>query len=80
MSNKKMVNIEFTWRNKTISQFIPLNSLYRDIMSEDDFWGSFECYQYQIHWNSGQIAIFINERTEIIGYADSFNITFSKNY
>ena len=73
--------ITFNWRGHHIEEVVDFNLLKNDINEIDDFWGEFSCcginYQYQIHWNSNQIAVFIKDAVEIYDYVNAFQLHFS---
>lgn len=73
--------IEFRWRNKTIRQYISKKEIFKDIKEEDNFWGEFtignDIYQYQIWWNSGEIAIFYKGATDYCAIVEGFTAFFN---
>ena len=81
---KKKVLIEFTWRGKIISHFIEKDIIFDDINEEEDYWGEFvigkDIYEYQIWWNSGEVAIFNAGATDYCALVDNFSVHFSNRY
>lgn len=78
------VLISFSWGSHNVCEFVPLDVILNDMNEKDDFWGSFikngKEYQYQLHYNSGRVAIFEKGGVEEIHSLHSFNITFSWMY
>jgi hypothetical protein len=81
---KKKVLIEFTWRGKTISHFIEKDIIFDDINEKEDYWGEFvigkDIYEYQIWWNSGEVAIFNAGAKDYCALVDNFLVHFSNRY
>lgn len=81
---KKKVLIEFVWRGHTIKHFIEKDVIFKDIKEEDDYWGEFvigkDIYEYQIWWNSGEVAIFKAGAKDYCALVSSFSVTFSQMY
>ena len=94
MDMAKKLLIEFTWRGHKISQFIEKRLIFDDIVNNEhaiklddysnDYWGEFiigkDKYQYQIWWNSSEIAIFQYGATDYCALVDNFTLTFSNIY
>lgn len=83
MATKKLL-IEFSWRGQRITQFIDKDLAFQDIAEKEDFWGEFiigkDKFQYQIWWNSGEIAIFQYGATDYCAIVDNFSVTFNQRY
>lgn len=77
------VRMEFNWCGQQIVEFVESARLYNDVLGKDDFWGSFILkgveYQYQIHWESSILTIFLKGGVEIIDRVTNFNLAFSNN-
>ena len=76
--------IEFNWRGKNISHFVEISLIFDNYIGADAFWGEFvlygKKYEYQIYWNSQEIAIYNEGGIEPIDKVGGFQLTFSKNY
>lgn len=81
---KKQVLIEFSWRGHEIKHFIDKDIIFNDINEKDDYWGEFvigkDIYEYQIWWNSGEVAIFNAGAKDYCALVDNFSVHFSKRY
>jgi hypothetical protein len=75
--------IEFFWQGQTIQKYINTNDLFNDIKDSENLWVDFIIgkteYQFQIFWNSSEIAIFLKGGVEPIYYISEFSIYFNRN-
>lgn len=75
--------IEFMFRDEQITKYINTDDLFNDIKEKDDLWVDFIKngveYQFQIFWNSSEIAVFLKGGVEPIYYINNFNLYFNRN-
>ena len=76
----RMILVTFNWKGEIIEKWFNRDIIFKDIKGEDDLWGSFIHrgieYQFQIHWESGYITIFLKDNVEIIDRVKGFNVGF----
>ena len=70
----------FDWNGNHIEKMFDKKLIFDDIMGKDDFWGDFIVhgteFQFQIHWESSTITIFLKGGVEIIDSVKHFNLGF----
>lgn len=78
------VLLSFTWGSHKVCEFVPLDVILNDMNEKPVFWGSFIKngmeFRYQLHYDSGRVAIFEKGGVEVIYIINSFQITFSAMY
>jgi hypothetical protein len=76
----RMILVAFNWKGENIEKWFNSDLIFKDIKGEDDLWGGFIHrgveYQFQIHWESGYITIFLKDGVEIIDRVKGFNVGF----
>ena len=76
----KKIWIIFDWNGNHIEKMFDKKLIFDDIMGKDDFWGDFVVhgteFQFQIHWESSTITIFLKGGVEIIDRVKHFDLGF----
>lgn len=80
----KEAKIIFTWKGIEYTDYIHPTDIANDINGVNDYWGTIfnsigliKRYQFQICWESHQIAIFEYGGTEPIDYVYNFKLEFN---
>lgn len=72
--------LSFNWKGHEINKVFDKKLIFDDIQGKDDLWGNFIVggveYQFQIHWESSIITIFLKDGVEYIDKVNGFHLDF----